>query len=183
MIHLSRFSIRSLMAVIVVSAIALAAIRNCSTVWAGAIFSITFFTLLCSLLGIAFGRNIRRIYWTGFAVLGWSYMLLVCIPWLDENIGRFLLAPNLFAYLEEVLHSAPPGGGLQSVPLVMLGAEATGGGFGGGIGGSMGITNLSACVRTGAAIEALVWAALGGYAACYFASGRGDESNSNVAGS
>jgi hypothetical protein len=57
------------------------------------------------------------------------------------------------------------------------------GGFGGGIGGSMGCTNLSDCVRIGAAIEALVWAALGGYAACYFASGRGSESNPNVAGS
>ncbi len=57
-----RFSIRMLMAVIVVSAVGLAAIRNCSPVWAGAMFSITFFTLICSLLGIVLGRNMRRIY-------------------------------------------------------------------------------------------------------------------------
>jgi hypothetical protein len=97
MIYSSRFAIRSLMAVVVLSAIALAAIRNCSAVWAGAMFSITFFALTCSLLGIVFGRNIRRIYRSGFAVLGWSYMLLVSLPWLHGNIGRFLLAPNLFA--------------------------------------------------------------------------------------
>ena len=167
------------MAVIVVSAVALAAIRNCSAVWAGAMVSITFFTVIAAFLGIIFGRNTRRVYWSGFAVLGWSYLLLTGVPWLHENIGRSLLAPNLFAYLEEVMQSHPPAGGMQSVPPFMLGASATGGGFSGGVGGTTGIADLSDCVRIGVAIEALLWGALGGYAATYFASGRGDEIRSH----
>ena len=116
-----RFSIRTMMAVIVISAVGLAAIRNCSAVWAGAMFSITFFTLICSLLGVVFGRNMRRTYWSGFAVLGWSYLFLIYVPWLYDKVGGFLLAPNLFAYLEEILHANSQGGGLQSLPLGMLG--------------------------------------------------------------
>ncbi len=173
-----RFSIRMLMAVIVVSAVGLAAIRNCSAVWAGAMFSITFFSLICSILGIVFGRDLRRIYWSGFAILGWSYLLLFYVPWLYEKVGQFLLAPNLFAYLEEILHANSQGGGLQSLPLGMLGAMATGGGFS----GPTGIDAISECVRIGVAMEALLWAALGGYAACYFSSGRGGGSNHDVAG-
>jgi hypothetical protein len=173
-----RFSISTMMAVIVVSAVGLAAIRNCSAVWAGAMYSITFFTLICSLLGIVFGRNMRRTYWSGFAVLGWGYLFLLYVPWLYDKVGGFLLAPNLFAYLEEILHANSQGGGLQSLPIGMLGAVATGGGFS----GPTGIDAMSDCVRIGVAMEALLWAALGGYAACYFASGPGGESNRDVAG-
>jgi hypothetical protein len=173
-----RFSIRMLMAVVVISAVGLAAIRNCSEVWAGAMLSITFFTLICSLLGIAFGRKMRRVYWSGFATLGWGYLFLLYVPWLHEKVGQFLLAPNLFAYLEEVLHANSQGGGLQSLPLGMLGAVATGGGFS----GPTGIDDISDCVRIGIAIEALLWASLGGYAARYFASGLGGESDRDVAG-
>jgi hypothetical protein len=76
-------------------------------------FSITFFALICSFLGIALGRAMRLAYWSGFALLGWSYVLLMYIPWLSENIGQFLLAPNLFEYLDEVMHAVSPrtGGG------------------------------------------------------------------------
>jgi len=172
-----RFSIRMLMAVIVVSAVGLAAIRNCSAVWAGAMFSITYFTLICSILGIVFGRKMRRVYWSGFAVLGWGYLFLLYVPFLYDNVGRLLLAPNLFEYLEEVLHANSQGGGLQSLPLGMLGAAATGGGFS----GPTGIDAISDCVRIGIAMEALLWAALGGYVACYFASGHGGEGNHAVA--
>jgi hypothetical protein len=60
------------------------------------------------------------------------------IPWFSENIGQFFLAPNLFEYLDEFMHAAPPptgggSGGLQSVPIGMIGASATGGGFSGNL--------------------------------------------------
>jgi hypothetical protein len=124
--------------------------------------------LNCSLLGIAYGRSMQRIFWLGFAILGWSYLLLLFIPFLYENVGQHLLAPNLFAYLEGVLHADAQVGGLQSVSLGMLAAAATGGGFG----GPVIIDTISDCVRIGIGIEALLWATLGGYAACYFASVR-----------
>jgi len=94
-----RFSIGGLIVVVAVAAIALAAIRSGSAAWSGAMLSITFFAMICSFLGIVLGRARRRVYWSGFALLGWSYMLLMYVPWLSENIGQFLLAPNLFNYL------------------------------------------------------------------------------------
>jgi hypothetical protein len=164
-----RFSIRALMAVVIVAAIGMAAVRNCSPVWSGAMLSITYFTMTCSLLGVAFRRDARRVYWIGFATLGWVYLLLSFVPSLRLNVGHFFVGPNLFAYLEELFHAEPPAGGLQSVPVAVLGAAATGGGMGGP---AAGFINPAPCVRLGVAIEALAWAALGGRAATFFASGR-----------
>jgi len=178
-----RITIAHIILVVLVVAIGLAAIRSGSAAWAGAMFSITFFMMICSFLGAALGRGMRRIYWSGFATLGWSYLLLIYVPWLDGKVGRFLLAPNLFPYLEEILHSdAQGGGGLQSLALGILGATATGGGFDGGIGGWSGVQNLSDFGRIGLAMEALLWAFLGGWVACYFASGRDEGSNPHGAG-
>jgi len=176
-----QITIAELIFVVLVAAVGLAAIRSGSAAWAGAMLSITFFAMICSLLGIAMGRGRRRVYWSGFAFLGWSYLFLMYVPWLHGNIGRFLLAPNLFAHLEEVLHSDPQAGsGLKSLPLGILGATATGGGFGGnaGVGG---VEDFSDFVRIGMAMEALLWAFLGGWAACYFASGRDQASTPQVA--
>jgi hypothetical protein len=173
-----QITIAELILLVLVAAIGLAAIRSGSPAWAGAMFSITFFAMICSLLGVALGRGRRRVYWLGFAVLGWSYLFLMYVPWLHGKVGRFLLAPNLFAYLEEVLHSDPQArSGLQSLPLGILGATATGGGFG----GAGGVEDFSDFVRIGMAMEALLWAFLGGWAACYFASGRDQASTSQVA--
>jgi hypothetical protein len=175
-----RMTIAELMLVVLVTGIGLAALRNASAAWAGAMFSITIFLMISSLLGIGLGRGARRIYWLGFAALGWSYLLLLWVPVLYEHVGRFLLAPNLFAYLEEVLQNAsPPRGGLQSLPLGVLGASLTGGGFGGGVSASA--QDLSDFARIGLAMEALLWALLGGRVASYFASGREPEVTTPVA--
>ena len=169
-----RVSIRTLMAGIVIAAIGLAAIRNCSPVWSGAMLSSTFFTMTCSLLGVAFRRGDRRVYWIGFATLGWVYLLLWFTPSFNGYVGQFLLAPNLLAYVEQLLHAdvVAAGGGMQSVPVAILGVSATGGGFGGS---AINAIDPTPCIRLGVAIEAFVWAAAGGHAATYFASGRGDE--------
>lgn len=174
-----RFSIRSIMALIVIAAFGLAAIRVASSSWAGATSSIAFFSMTCALLGVAFGRNERRIYWTGFAALGWTYLVLSYSPWTEGKIGGHLFAPGLFGYLAEVLHAEPPppaAGGFQSVPPGPLGAAviAGGGGFGGrvGLGGGVSYEVQMNCVRIGRSMEALLWAILGGWVALYFASGK-----------
>ncbi len=174
-----RITIAELILVVIVAALGLAAIRSASAAWAGAMFSIMFFALICSFLGIALGRGLRRIYWSGFALLGWSYLLLIYTPGLHERFGQFLLAPNLFEYLDEVLHPDPPeASGMQSVaPFGILGAMATGGG-GGPVAG---VDDFSEIVRIGMAMEALLWALLGGWAARFFASGRDGSLNSRVA--
>jgi hypothetical protein len=156
---------------VAVVAVALAAIRSGSAAWAGAVSSITFFVMICSLLGVALERGMRQIYWIGFAALGWSYLLLVHAPWLDVRVGLYLLGPNLFQYLAEVLQPAPPGGsefgggGFQSVPVELLGTTATGGRFGAFVGSP---PNLAEYKRIGVSLEALLWAFTGGWVACYF---------------
>jgi hypothetical protein len=175
-----RITIAELMLVVLVAGLGLGAMRSASPAWAGAMWSITIFAMICSLLGIALRRGSRQAYWIGFATLGWSYLLLIFVPWLHENIGSYLLAPNLFAYLEEVLRvDIQPGGGMQSLPLQMLGAIATAGGF---TPGAL-FDELSGFVRIGMAMEALLWAFLGGRVAYYFASGRDQESNHRVTSS
>jgi hypothetical protein len=174
-----RITIAELTLVVLVVAIGLAAIRRGSPAWAGAMLSITFFAIISSLLGIALGRGPRRAYWLGFAVLGWTYLILMYVPWLHEKVGRFLLAPNLFAYLEEVLHAGPqPASGLRSLPVGIIGAAATGGGFDPGVGGVEDFTDF---LRIGMAMEALLWAFLGGWVARYFASGQDQASDSQAA--
>ena len=165
----TRITIAELVLVVVVVAIGLAAIRGQSAAWAGAMLSITFFAMICSLLGIALGRGPRRVYWSGFAVLGWSYLFLMYVPWLYTQVGTYLLAPNLFPVLDEMLHAEPSAAqGLQSVPVGFLGATAVGGGFSPGVAA---VTDVSDLVRIGIAMEALLWAFMGGWAARYFASG------------
>jgi hypothetical protein len=182
-----RFTIGGLVLIVAIAAVALAAIRNASRPWAGAIYSIIFFVLICSFLGIILGRGMRRVYWSGFALLGWIYILLMYVPWLATNIGQFLLAPNLFEYLEAALNESQGGGGMggmgggtmggmRSIPVEVMGALATGGAFGGGA--PFNAVEASDLQRIGMAMEALVWAFLGGWVACFFASGR-EEARSN----
>ena len=171
-----RVSIRSVMAFIVVAGIAMAALRVGSPAWAGAMSSILFFTMVCSLLGVALRRGLRRVYWMGFAALGWSYLLLTYAPWLDEKMGSYLLGPELFTDLAAILHPEPPAsGGLPSVPIGPLGATATGGAFGGGAPAGGKINYVLVYMRIGAMTEALLWAFLGGWVARYFASGHSGE--------
>ena len=114
-----RITIAELTLVVLVVAIGLAAIRGGSPAWAGAMLSITFFDLdMFASRHCTWVAARGRVFWLGFAVLGWSYLLLLHVPWLHEKVGRFLLATNLFAYLEEVLHAEPEkAGGLQSLPI------------------------------------------------------------------
>lgn len=161
-----QFSIAGLAWVILVAAFGLAAIRSGSEAWSGAMFSIMAFAMISSLLGVALARGARQVYWMGFATLGWSYLLLIYVPWLYENVGQFLLARNLFDAIEQVLHPE------KSVAVVSLGgfrsmAFSAGGGMSGGR-----IADLTPFQRIGVALEALLWAFLGGWAARYFASGR-----------
>ncbi|WP_165073743.1 hypothetical protein [Paludisphaera rhizosphaerae] len=172
------FSIRSLMAVVVVAAIGMAAFVVGSPPWAGAMLSLSFFALTCALLGVAFGRNERRIYWIGFASLGWAYMALIYAPVIDVKVSRYLFGSRLSQAIYDAIHAeapAPGGGGFQSVPIGPLAAGAAAGGGGGGGGRAMGgaaAPNPADLDRVAIAIEALLWAFLGGWAALYFASGE-----------
>lgn len=174
-----RITIAHIILAVAICSVGFAAIHSGSNSWAGAISSITFFVMICSLLGIAFERGMWRIYWVGFATLGWSYLLLTYAPWVEQRIGAHLLGPNLVPYIATLVHPAAPdggGGGLQSVPVAMLATTTTGGGFGGG---GMPWSLLTEFKRIGTSLEALLWAFAGGWVACFFA-GRRERESANV---
>jgi hypothetical protein len=78
------------------------------------------------------------------------------------------MAPNLLPVIEERLNAEPGGqGAFMSISPGLLARLVPGGGFGGG----SGLAAQSSLVLIGVALEALLWAYLGGWAACYFASG------------
>ena len=179
-----RITIAHILVTVAICSVAFAAIGSGSKPWAGAISSITFFVMICALLGIAFERGLWRVYWIGFATLGWSYLVLTFAPWLDTRIGSRLLGPNLFATLAVLLRPAPTGGGggFQSVTVEIVAATVTGGGFGGGPGPFVPWSPyLAEYQQIGTSLEALLWAFAGGWVACFFASRRGRDDDSDPA--
>jgi hypothetical protein len=78
-----RFSIAGLMIVIAVSALAAAALRSASPVWASAMLM-----LVCGVLGLAIAGVLcrhgrERAWWIGFALFGCGYLVLAF--WSDNN--------------------------------------------------------------------------------------------------
>jgi len=65
-----RFSIGQLMAVVLVGAIGLGALRNPSMTWATIIDLATRVMLGLAILGVSLRRGAQRAWWLGFAVFG-----------------------------------------------------------------------------------------------------------------
>lgn len=178
-------TILSLVSIVALAAVGFAAIRTGNATWAGILFSVTLFSLLAAPMGIIVGRGARRIYWSGFALLGWSYVVLISVPILYEHVGQRLLAPQLLDWLGENVEkfgwpaalyrsgSEPPFGefaraeytaaiqafrGFRMMP--MAGGVAVGG-----------AAMDYPIQRIVIALEALLWAICGGWASRYFAPG------------
>ena len=175
-----RLSIAGMLGVVFVAAIGFAAVRSGSPAWSGLVLSITIFAMVASLLGVALRRRERRVFWAGFALLGWTYLGLTCTTW-NGTIGRHLVGPTLFVAVYDAIHAVE--GGPSGVN-ALNGMPAFQGGMGGGFramplagGGAVQVptvwtANPDDVVRIGMCLEALAWAYLGGWAARYFAVGR-----------
>lgn len=187
-----RVSIGGMIGLVALAALGFAAIRVASPAWAGALTSLTFFAMVASLLGIVFGRGSRRVFWTGFASLGWAYLFLANTSWFAPSpnpmlgparIGQFFLAPALSPVIYDLLHSVE-GSGFRDFTGGMRGGMGGMGGGMGGMGGGMRSMAMGGAplpppsvdpydfLRIGRSLEALLWAFLGGWTARYFASGR-----------
>ena len=126
-----RMTIAGLICAIGGLALGFAAVGVASPAWAGAVASLTFFSLISALLGIGLGRGSRRVFWTGYALLGWAYLVIVDYHLFGDS-GRYFLAPRIVATLYDSLHS------LEGVGYEQLTGGMGGfGGMGGGIGGGM----------------------------------------------
>jgi hypothetical protein len=74
-----RVSIAALMAAVFVAAVGFAALKNASAWWSSALFTLTLALFLFATVGAIRGGD--KTFWLGFALFGWSYMILSYEPW------------------------------------------------------------------------------------------------------
>ena len=75
-----RFSIRTLMAVVVVSAVGLAALRNANEVWADVMCLAALAAVGSAMLGAMFLRRREQAWSAGFALFSGSYLVFAFVP-------------------------------------------------------------------------------------------------------
>jgi hypothetical protein len=93
-----RFSIATLMAVVLVCGVAVAALRDASDTWAGILLGLTLLMLGIAMIGVLHRRGTRRAFWQGFALFGWCYLALTTGPWASEQVGPRLPTTQLLRY-------------------------------------------------------------------------------------
>ena len=81
-----RFSIRALMALVLVSAVGLAALRNANDLWAGMMLMVALAAVGISVMGAVILRGQERYWWAGFAFFGGGYLALALGPGLSDTL-------------------------------------------------------------------------------------------------
>lgn len=72
-----RVSISGCLGAVFVVALGLAALRSASVYWVTAVAWVVLFWLSVAVVGAIFSEGGVRFFWTGFALFGWIYMILV----------------------------------------------------------------------------------------------------------
>jgi hypothetical protein len=83
-----RFTLAQLIAVVILIGFGFAALRNADHFWASATYTLAIIMIAAAPVG-AFARKVAaRMPWVGFAVFGWTYLLIAQIPpWPIGGIG------------------------------------------------------------------------------------------------
>src|SRR5262249_54477144 len=81
-----RFSIASLLGVILFISVALAALRASTDAWDGCLLGLAVMVLLTATLLAVHRRDRKRAYWLGFSLFGWVYLLVSLIPPLESRL-------------------------------------------------------------------------------------------------
>jgi hypothetical protein len=101
-----RFSVAGLMAVILLLAVGMAALRDPTILWASAIFTAAVILFAASLLAAMAHRGAQRFSWAGMAVFGWSYLIISFGPWPGNSVGPPPLLPSsLLDHFQEYIVS------------------------------------------------------------------------------
>ena len=94
-----RFSIASLLLVVLFVAVGFAALRESNETWNSRVFTLTLAALLISILLAVHRTESRRTFWIGFALFGWIYLGLFLVPSIESR----LITTKAFAYLDSKL--------------------------------------------------------------------------------
>ena len=101
-----RFSLASLMSSVLVIAVACAALRYASELWASVVFTLTVGLLLGATLCVVFRGGDARAFCLGFVLFGGGYLFVVFGPWFRGNASPqppALLTTRLLEYLHPKL--------------------------------------------------------------------------------
>ncbi len=101
-----RFSIRTLMAFVLVSAVGLAALRNANEVWAGWLLTGAFGAVATAVLGALVFRDGPRYRWAGFVVFSGGYLALTVGPGLSDAFKPYLGTTRSLNYVQSQVTAA-----------------------------------------------------------------------------
>jgi hypothetical protein len=112
---LPRFSIASILAVNAILAVALAALRSPSYLWANLTFSLALGAIAVAIINVVYSRAAGRAYWFGFALCGGIYFALCSMPGLRDSVCPRLVTEVVFDFIYP--HLSPIEAPLPSVPV------------------------------------------------------------------
>ena len=101
-----RFSIASLLGLVLFVAVAVAALREADDLWDTGLFTLAVSLLLASVLLAVHRTDQERAFWLGFALVGWSYLIASLIP----QVGSRLLTTKALLYLDSKVSRTTPMG-------------------------------------------------------------------------
>jgi WD40 repeat protein len=98
-----RFSIASLLVLVLVLGVGFAALRESNEPWDSGLFTLTLTVLLISILLAIHRTESSRAFWMGFALFGVAYLGLPLVP----PIGSRLITTSALAYIDSKVPGRP----------------------------------------------------------------------------
>jgi hypothetical protein len=84
--RLPRFSIASLLVLVLFVAIGFAGLRAATDAWDSGVLASTLLALLLALLLAVHRTGQARAYWVGFALFGWAYLIATLVPPIESRL-------------------------------------------------------------------------------------------------
>jgi hypothetical protein len=113
-----RFSLATLIGIVAVIALGLAGMLSGSRLWLMLASTATLAVLLAAILASWLFSGIERAFWVGFALFGWTYLIMVSWDWVGGQIGHDLTV-GISEAAERILPDVKPPPfpfGLPTVP-------------------------------------------------------------------
>ena len=105
-----RFTLAQLMAIVLFIAFGFAALRNADSFWARATYTLVLLMISAASLGALARKGRARMPWAGFAVFGWTRLLVGALPHFRDQVFDFgpipspgSLAESGYEYLTQYL--------------------------------------------------------------------------------
>ena len=115
-----RITIAQSSAIVFCFGFAFAALRNANIFWSSATYTLAIIMITAAVVGALVGKGKTRSIWTGFAVFGWSHLLISSLPPWPQDTQSFvpIMKPFLvtvwgIVYLQPYLHPQPLLGGAE----------------------------------------------------------------------